>query len=1420
MDFIKTLYRNEDANNTKLLKELEKQEELLGESTDSSSDDDEYSYSEHDSDATREDNTYNIDKANTKTVFNVESHIDPTTLTCKDTLRHIHVRMVSKNLPLFSDSSAFGYAPSKENSNSAWKKLDGKDSLKYNKLSVMYTLDINHPMFGLRGTAQKRTYGVLAPEAASNHKELTNYAIKGLPVKSPLYVYSLKISRKKNPTKFDFLKGYNLWECDKCSLLKKPINRANIAFLVLECIGLTGPDVARFEKELFAMYPGETEISDFKWKDYEKIMKTMGIGNRIHDRETPELIRYIYCQEVEVLTRYYNEKIVLNMRPRVLMSLYDTILNNPFQLFILKALPYKFRICKKLNRRGNNFDDKKKERKDHPDNNNAEPVDAMSESDEMVLDEEEDVDIDTSEKLEQLTYNKDIVAVSYHNFTLGVEVFWLFLPELDDSHIDLLSRLSPDHRDIVKVYNVAKTQQAEGNHACFDRWELTKAIEYDSTNPIPQSQRFENAVHWLTTTPLRTAVSSVSDPYTGYVSTAMKYTGERYYLRMSHLNTTSIVESMSILADRWIKHNTMTMDEKETVKQLRETLGAEADTFLYNGIENYVGEVDFDEGRIPPAELNKFDSDQWKGLELFKKTFVLMILGRGGVGKTHWTHTMLKGLKPEEYLITAKQGRNTSGYQERAYTMDMLACMHKKACATESWSTRNVFRRPAVNGLTKDINSEKECNGIKYHRCPFEKVKVLFIDEMSLVNDEILAVIIAQVVNCGQLSKIVFIGDPYQLPAIGTGQPVHEIKKFCTALGVAIEFTKCKRHKDDADGRLIFDNCTAILAGKPNDVIWNDTSFIHEHFTHQKVEFGCYQYGAKALEIVRNPLYGITHYNHIVLGYTKIVRDSINPVLWKHFTGQTITQETYKDNANALVKDTRIISLRNWYINGNTITANETQKIVEIQDCRLDEDKPQQRRYNKKKNGSDGEDSDIERPVKPKKKNSGDIARSLCDVEDGVEVKNSRDRQKFPNAKRRLKVESLDHFGTGIQKYIPYLGPYKRKISLAYSVTFFGVQGGQYPKVAIVHPYPIPWLTREGMYTAASRAEEMFIYAGCIAEFEKCVLRTLPPRNSTLGEMLKNTVMERIPNGWNPWKIPARVVEVKQLEECVGDFDEQEEFEVGAKTKFTTVYSTQDSGVSVQFMGRMLRYTKTENEVSPLWVFARVMLTQSFENIKMIFRLKRVSKKFRDLIEHDQMWIQIFSALLDSTDPIFLLKAQVVNINEYIAKDRKSGIRIIINSFGKSLFQCKQECCKPYVISALSMISEFSDLSQSNMDIIGSKSNPNIFSTIVKQRVCGCVKAECQYILIKKQKYEPVTSTMVNPKKYKVIDVSGLANEHPDVLDKSRRAATKMVVEKPFKGKRLQQLLYEQENKKAKNNTKSYSYGVPIQDDDDDLDFL
>lgn len=1296
----------------------------------------------------------------------IEPHIDPIKLVCKDSLPYIHLEETSVRLPSSGDGM-YGRFPNFKKYTPPPK--NDKNDLYFDIIRASGNLSRDDSKFGTtRGYFSNKDCGVPEEAILEIYPKLRNGVIKGLPIRSPLFGYNFTVYKRRDANRSEYgttIGDYDVWHIEKCEIYKNLLDLDDLDYFIQKCVALEGDMADSFKEEMLYRYPvlSEGDEINFLWQDYEEILKSLKWTVDMHDRPIPELIRYIFADEYSYLAKFYPDIVILNMKPRDMIGVYKELKENPFDLFFFRMTNFIYRIVRSVKdpsrlsqpgqtavtSNGNNIGIRAEEVTE-------EISDELDQRDDLS----DDLEVESTTRLflDQLVLNGDAVHDTYINRDNNTEIFWIYLPELGTEHIKLLDtdKLSKRQRAIIKVYNTLKdSYYRDFNTLCYDD-QLKVHIDY--THGPQREHEFKYVMDYLCTTPIRGICghkSSTRKP------TLVKYWLEGYYLYESYLDTQTMVESISILFERYITRKKLEMKGSEMSKIIREIYGEDNERSFRTSIVEDISPLEID---VSSEILGQFDSQQLRGCMLFLKSPLVVVCGGGGSGKTWWIHMMRKCIKEDEALLLSHQGSNVSQlvdtFYGRAYTFHNFSHIHKRCCVTQSWSTKNVNRWNSSNGDARDFTTLKDCGGVAYKRCPFERIKVLFIEEASLVSHELISLALAILMQCAQLEKLIITGDHGQCRSIGPGQFMKEIRKVAEQIGTCVELIENHR----SGNGVIFKNSRAVLEGDASKFVFDNDSCNIRPFSLEYRTGKDFVYGQEATKIIAENK--IPQYQSTVLAHTNDIVDSINAVVESHYLNIPCNASNYLKLGRIFHIGSKIVFKANLYIKDNLITNNTTFIVKNITD------------------------------YKPLKKDAGvrsaEFVKSLTNNEEINHVRKSDDRKSFTGCRRRLYVKHMDHISKDSEfKYLPFFGIYRNKHKKAYCTTIHGAQGREYDYVLLMMPFDSPAWTREMVYTAVTRAKKKLFFVGDISALENAINRPEPDRLTHLSLHLVHAIQSKMSQGWKNWNpqadpIYGQLYDGKiYLEEFKDEiFEEERSVEVIGPTRITTVLGL---------------------------IFSKCF---TMDKVSQLYRLRQVSKMFRRAVDDAEMWIWIYEMVRNNTVPLhrhlmtdtILYKKKMLGLDGTNADTRVGLINVAesaIGYVGPQIFVCKGKSgkiCnygKQYFITSASIISAMMmkyDTIQKR-EALGFVSQEELEKIELKLKVCPCgVEKHCSIVFKKMpfvqiikdpfilgRNYKPVFATInidlmsnTERREVSIIEVP-VQRYHPEYLHKNNKIGTNMI---------------------------------------------
>ena len=189
--------------------------------------------------------------------------------------------------------------------------------------------------------------------------------------------------------------------------------------------------------------------------------------------------------------------------------------------------------------------------------------------------------------------------------------------------------------------------------------------------------------------------------------------------------------------------------------------------------------VDFSE------EEKNFNKCQTEFLELFKKSSLTLLLGRGGTGKTYTISGAIKLMKKEKPDAVIKLCAPTA-----------RAAGVLKEASGEMSSTIHVLL--GLKPYGGELHGKDESDPVE--------ADMLVVDEMSMVDTELFCVLL-KAIKSG--TKVILAGDPNQLESVGYGSVLRDLIEADVIPSVCL-----KQIMRQASGSKVIKNCEKILAGR------------------------------------------------------------------------------------------------------------------------------------------------------------------------------------------------------------------------------------------------------------------------------------------------------------------------------------------------------------------------------------------------------------------------------------------------------------------------------------------------------------------------------------------------------------------------------------------------------------------------------
>ena len=196
--------------------------------------------------------------------------------------------------------------------------------------------------------------------------------------------------------------------------------------------------------------------------------------------------------------------------------------------------------------------------------------------------------------------------------------------------------------------------------------------------------------------------------------------------------------------------------EQDLAKEILR-ISKQSNKFDYSGWEDEVAEIEREQGW-------KYTDEQRKGILTSLKDNFVMVVGKAGSGKTTVTNAMSKILSEKGYSIAQACLSGKASLRMQEVTGRDSSTIHRLL----GFNPQGGFTRNRKNPITEDI---------------------LIIDEVSMVDTRLMLSLLKAVKNT---TKVIFLGDPAQLPSIGLGNIMTDLLNHKGIVSV-VELTQIHR---------------------------------------------------------------------------------------------------------------------------------------------------------------------------------------------------------------------------------------------------------------------------------------------------------------------------------------------------------------------------------------------------------------------------------------------------------------------------------------------------------------------------------------------------------------------------------------------------------------------------------------------------
>ncbi|XP_026090207.1 DNA helicase B-like [Carassius auratus] len=183
----------------------------------------------------------------------------------------------------------------------------------------------------------------------------------------------------------------------------------------------------------------------------------------------------------------------------------------------------------------------------------------------------------------------------------------------------------------------------------------------------------------------------------------------------------------------------------------------------------------------------KLDEDQVRAAEMMCANPVTVISGKGGCGKTTLVCLVFK-------MAMEKQTRNSDRDEKPAIEVLLTAPTGRATSVLTKRTGCTAYTLHQV--LWSFMNRKKQENG-NLQEWKFSKVRVLVVDEGSLVSVQMLHSVLSMLTKHAELQKFIFLGDVRQLPSIEPGNTLYDLFEGFRKVRWAIEMRTNHRSESE-----------------------------------------------------------------------------------------------------------------------------------------------------------------------------------------------------------------------------------------------------------------------------------------------------------------------------------------------------------------------------------------------------------------------------------------------------------------------------------------------------------------------------------------------------------------------------------------------------------------------------------------------
>ena len=632
----------------------------------------------------------------------------------------------------------------------------------------------------------------------------------------------------------------------------------------------------------------------------------------------------------------------------------------------------------------------------------------------------------------------------------------------------------------VKLYIILKEWTFNNGHAYISR----NALAYTIRNDVNNAKHFEQSMKWMK----MNNIINEDKLYNKYknIQNSNDIEDTAIYLHNIYTWELCTVEIFRLMFKNHIdvnkkkekKKNIISnkgndkINQKQQQQQNIETLVTKSEVPKKRQL-TFEEEIEkFNQNTSDPIKtINNHElcSEQKAAMKIYCEKPVLLVEGRAGSGKTEFLSILLKFHKIDHIIGTAFQANHVENlsriFPNRCFTTHLLLYTHNNTCYNygKNASRINTLKKTSDddNNNNDDNNGKKEYEfsrcGLKYHKCIFENIEILLIDEMSTQSIDVFSKIISAVFLCGKLKRLILIGDHHQLISIRPGDVLHQLYKVLSENNMAVEFLHNHRVKESA--RILHHNSEAIRMGEAENLIFDNKN--------------CIMVDLKSFGGIENSLdhvlrkYKIEEEQHCVITRTNNIKKILNKVTEEYFHNFDNIQSKTPYLHYRYEPNRKIMFKKNDYTRG--LFNNQILCLDKLIDFSINI--PIEMVLDKHRTAS---------VYKSFPKNTGEFVK--------------RENQRVAICHTLLTNEKKNFiWDKWAQRYVRH----------ASAITTHGFQGSQINTIIIVIPFFSQFDTREALYTAFTRAVENVIIIGKKDDIFKIIKNIEPIRDSYLSSKIR-----------------------------------------------------------------------------------------------------------------------------------------------------------------------------------------------------------------------------------------------------------------------------------------------------------------------------